>query len=235
MHTEESEEQIDQGTYIVFEGPDGIGKTTLIENVHKSIPGSILSKHPGATPLGRVIRKLTKTPDQFIELAGGDEIIIDEMSVQVLMMVDQIAFIESILKPSLNSGKIVLADRINFISAIAYGLAEGLSTQKIGKLISLCESPVPDKVYILRLTWEELLERKFGRKAEKDRFEDQGLDFLRRVYDIYMNITNIGPEVTNLISSFVPVERIEYINANRDPKTLSSCTSDIISSIHLLK
>lgn len=220
------------GSYFVIEGPDGIGKTTLTTNINNELDNSILTKHPGATPLGQLLRKLVKNPDQFTELIG-ETVQIDKLSAQVLMMVDQISFIESILKPKLQNDNIIIADRINYISAIAYGLAEGLTPNDLNSLISLCASPIPDRIFIMRMPWEDFINRKQKRSSNiPDRFEDKGLEYLKNVYEIYMNITSIDPEITILINKFAPIERIEYIDATLDKQSLTDQTINKIIAIH---
>ena len=163
----------DTGTYIVFEGVDFCGKTTASTFVNEILEStdeitSVLTKHPGATPLGQHLRHLVKTPETI-----NEAIEIDGVSAQVLMMVDQICFINTILRPELDKGSIVLADRSNFVSAIAYGIPEGVSPAQLNKLFQLVNSPSPDRIFILKAPWEILKER-MGSRSGPDRFEDHG-------------------------------------------------------------
>lgn len=217
------------GTYIIFEGVDCAGKTTLIHNVHEKLKyehNIVLSKHPGATPLGQHLRTLVKTPHRF-----DADIRIDPMSAQLLMMVDQIAFCESILKPELNKGSIVFADRCNLISAIVYGLSEGLNMTDLNNMYGLVNSPSPDKVFILSLPLEEVKKRRFARGVERDRFEDQGDAFLKHICDTYDSLLTFNPEISMLLNSFVPLERIKHIDATKSPEQLAEEISQEIHEI----
>jgi len=210
----------DNGIYIVFEGVDFCGKTTTITNVHQILqntPGvdSLLTKHPGATPLGQHLRKLVKTPETI-----DININIDSVSAQVLMMIDQICFINTILTPELDNGKIVLADRSNFISAIAYGIPEGISITQLNKLFQFVNSPSPDRIFILRAPWEVLEERKIRRGGGPDRFEDNGNNYLQQVAAIYDNL-KMRPDLLVLLSDYVSIENIVYLDATESPKAIA--------------
>ena len=210
----------DNGIYIVFEGVDFCGKTTTITNVHQILqntPGvdSLLTKHPGATPLGQHLRKLVKTPETI-----DININIDSVSAQVLMMIDQICFINTILTPELDNGKIVLADRSNFISAIAYGIPEGISITQLNKLFQFVNSPSPDRIFILRAPWEVLEERKIRRGGGPDRFEDNGNNYLQQVAAIYDNL-KMRPDLLVLLSDYVSIENIVYLDATESPRAIA--------------
>jgi dTMP kinase len=229
---------MNQGTYIVFEGHDYVGKSTLTNEVNERLQKagikSLPTHHPGATPLGRHLRKLVKHPETIIEEWETDSIVIDSISAQTLMMVDQICFVNTVLTPELDKGTTVLADRSNFISCIAYGIAEGLDVPTINRLLQLTKSPTPDKVYVLQIPWNVAQAR--GKEKEKnrikDRFEDAGNSFMRRVADIYDNLTTMNPDLLVLLTDFVPLERICYIDATIPVEELADkVLQDIIEII----
>lgn len=209
------------GVYIVFEGVDFTGKTTAAANVKNILSHSIhdtetiLTKHPGATPLGQHLRKLVKTPAEF-----DTSIEIDPMSAQLLMMVDQICFINTVLWPNVNDGNIVLADRSNFISAIAYGIPEGVTIGQLNKTFRLADSPAPDRVFILNAPWEAIEDRMRSRGKPVDRFEDNGDTYLKQVADIYRTLTERA-DLMVLLSDYVPIENIRYIDATQPAEAIA--------------
>src|SRR5688572_9648711 len=134
------------GLYIVFEGPDGAGKSSTMKAVAEALPTRLscsqplrLTNDPGSTPLGAHLRKLVKNPE-LIDPA----ITIDSLSLQTLYMVDTISFIKQILEPALANDEIVFADRSSFVSAMAYGLSEGLDFPVIERLFQLITPPQAD-------------------------------------------------------------------------------------------
>lgn len=204
------------GKYIIIEGGDFAGKSTLVTNLEKRFPGSIATRHPGATPIGQHLRTLVKNPSVF-----GSDLILSPASAQLIMMIDQIEFINQLLRPSLRDGKMIIADRINFISGIVYGLAEGLMVEDVAKMLALIDTPKPDKVFILSPPWEAVLSRQAGRAhGTPDRFEDQGMDFIKRIHDIYRTLLSVNG-AKQLISNFVDLDNIVYVEAALDQEELA--------------
>ncbi len=219
------------GSYVVFEGPDLCGKSTISKLVAQQLQDEfgdgevLLTAHPGATPLGRHLRKLTKFPEQFG--TEQEHIIIDAFSTQLLMMVDQICFIRTILKPALSQGRTVLADRSNYISSLVYGLATGLRSTELNRLCTLEQCPAPDHVFIFRCPWEELRRRADARGLPPDRFEKGSLP--RTVWELYNNLLTLDPQILVLLTQFVPVENVTYVDSTKQPEQLAKELAQQIS------
>jgi dTMP kinase len=207
-----------QGLYIVFEGMDYSGKSTLAHMVREELRNMkfdcVLTQHPGATPLGKHLRKLIKTPELFDE-PSSDPIEIDNMSVQMMMMVDHGCFVKTKLIPHLVKGGIMLADRSNYISCIVYGVAEGLKLTSVNKLLGLVQSPAPDRVFIISNRWETIVER-MNRSTDLSKFDryDHNVDLLKQVGDLYDNLLKLSPEALMMLSRYVPLEHIKYLNGD---------------------
>ncbi|MFA5767771.1 MAG: hypothetical protein WC919_07685 [Candidatus Paceibacterota bacterium] len=207
-----------QGLYIVFEGMDYSGKSTLahmvVEELKNTELNCILTHHPGATPLGKHLRKLVKQPELF-STPSGPPIEIDSMSVQMMMMVDHSCFVNTQLIPHLEQGGVMLADRSNYISCIVYGVSEGLKLTAINKLLGLVQSPAPDRVFIISNRWETIVERmnKSTDRSKSDRY-DHNVDLLKRVGDLYDNLLKLSPEALMMLSRYVPLEHIKYLNGD---------------------
>jgi dTMP kinase len=204
-----------QGLYIVFEGSDFSGKSTLahlvMEELRDTDLNCILTHHPGSTPLGKHLRKLVKTPEVFQD---GEPIEIDNMSVQMMMMIDHSCFVNTKLIPYLEDGGVVLADRSNYIGCIVYGVAEGLKLTTINKLLGLVQSPAPDRVFIISNRWETIVERmKKSDRAKSDRY-DSNVDLLHHVGELYDNLLKLSPEALMMLSRYAPLEHIKYLNGD---------------------
>ena len=206
-----------QGLYIVFEGMDYSGKSTLAHMVMAELKNTplncVLTHHPGSTPLGKHLRKLVKQPELFS--SPDQPIEIDSMSVQMMMMVDHSNFVNTKLIPHLEESGVMLADRSNYISCIVYGVAEGLKLTAINKLLGLVQSPEPDRVFIISNRWETIVERmnKSTDRAKSDRY-DHNVDLLKRVGDLYDNLLKLNPEALMMLSRYVPLEHIKYLNGD---------------------
>ena len=108
--------------YVIFEGVDGAGKSTtmnaVVDKLNSIIPGfnPVMTSQPGSTPLGKHIRQLVKYPPTI-----DPSIQIDNLSRQLLYMIDMINYINVVLKPSLADRKAVFADRIREAACAARG------------------------------------------------------------------------------------------------------------------
>lgn len=124
------------GKLIVFEGPDGVGKSTLaahlstcltqrgIKNSNFSFPGKV----PGT--LGNVIYQLHHEPRKY----GLDSI--HELSLQLLHLAAHVECITSQIQPALLRGEWVILDRY-WWSMWVYGKASGLSTAILSHLVEI--------------------------------------------------------------------------------------------------
>jgi dTMP kinase len=114
------------GRFIVFDGPDGSGKTTQMLRFAQACRSAGLAvcevREPGGTDIGEQIRKVLLRPAN------------DAMSMRcemMLYMASRAQLVQQEIEPALKRGELVLADR--FISStLAYqGTAGGLTRQEI--------------------------------------------------------------------------------------------------------
>lgn len=213
------------GLWIVFEGADGVGKTTLITEVaaklkqdpfFRSLGSAIITtRHPGATPLGKHIRYLTKHPGEFDAC-----IKIDPMAMQMLMAVDHLDFKTKILLPSLDNDIIILSDRCNLVSGLVYGLTTGMTYSQVNHLLDLTCNPRIDRLFILTCPPETVSDRKKLRNEKSDSFESRGNDFQNKISDFYATILFGPPEQTIILNRIVALENIEFINTDRDKERI---------------
>jgi dTMP kinase len=196
--------------YFIFEGPDGTGKSTAIQSVKNLLEGNwpnttACTQLPGATPLGKQIRALVKTPHLI-----DKEIKISPYVRQMLYATDYADYLDSFLKPNLDKNLTVLCDRCSAISAIVYGLAEGADVTKLQQLFGDLESPVADITFIFQCPAEETVSRMASERDPNDHFDSKPIEFkklLHKSYDDIMKHTN--PYFTKLSKKIIPVDATE--------------------------
>ena len=106
---------------INLEGIDGAGKSTQITFLASTFKDAIITKEPGATPLGTQIRKIIL----------GENLNISRQAEMILFLADRAEHYEKIIKP--NRDKIVFCDR-SFVSGIAYAMTNlGLNLDEISR------------------------------------------------------------------------------------------------------
>lgn len=160
-----------KGKFIVLEGPDSTGKTTiskkLVEwlNQTAGIDG-VLTRHPGATPIGRSLRQLILETEMDAHTRG------------LLFSADNSAFIHEILKPKIAAGSWIVCDRNNFISSLAYQIADGVPLDELDNMHSAVlrkDTPKIDLLLVFRASYDNIKKRYDHRpEAEKhNKYEEK--------------------------------------------------------------
>jgi dTMP kinase len=192
--------------YIVFEGPDFTGKSTLIERVSEFLTRknieNIKTGHPGSTPVGQELRKLIKDPSMKI----------DKHTRAIMLAADNYEFQKQIALP--NPDKWLLADRNNFISSMAYQLADGIKMNDLCKVHDVVIEYRPiDVCFVLDIDFETRQQRKSKRGDVKDYFErdEEHFNNLRNAY----KSVSIDPYVQKFTSN--RPDNIIRIDARQNP------------------
>ena len=170
-----------KGKFIVFEGIDGSGKTTQINQLSKwlistdLIPENnklVITREPGGTKLGKSIRSLLldtsieKSPDSITEL--------------LLYAADRSQHVNEIIRPTLEKGDWVISDRFCGSTLAYQGYGRKLDIKLIKDLETISTQGIsPDITFLLDIPVEESIQRRIGKKD--DRMEEEGRDFLFNV------------------------------------------------------
>jgi dTMP kinase len=154
---------------IVLEGPDCGGKSTaatkLVEYLKSQGKDAMYTRHPGSTPLGKELRRIIENP----------ELSVDGLTRGLLFATDNCAYISSILKPALERGAWVISDRNNFISSIAYQIADGCSFDQLDRIHAATypvdQIPKIDLLMVLRVDYETASARRAAARSESAKSE----------------------------------------------------------------
>ena len=163
------------GRLVVFEGPEGAGKTTQLHRLAAWLQARgervRVLREPGATPLGDEVRRLL--------LDSAHDIV--PRAEALLFMAARAQLVERVLLPALAAGETVLLDRF-FLSTYAYQASgHGLGLDGVREANALAvQGLAPDLTVLLELPADEGLERA-GRRGRADRIERMGPDFHARV------------------------------------------------------
>jgi dTMP kinase len=164
-----------RGKLIVFEGPEGAGKTTQIRLVAERLAVAgipvIAVREPGGTPVGDAIREIVLESDHHMN--GAAE--------ALLFMASRAELIAREVVPALARGDVVLLDRF-FLSTYAYQIVgRGLPEEEVRAANRLATGGlVPDLTLLLDVPPGEGLGRADAR-GKRDRMERSGDDFHNRV------------------------------------------------------
>jgi dTMP kinase len=163
------------GPLIVFEGAEGVGKTTqarrLVESLERSGVVCVHLREPGGTSLGEAIRGVLLEP--FRTIVPPAE--------ALLFMASRAQLASERIRPALAAGDVVVLDRF-FLSTYAYQIhARGLPAREVEAANKLAVGDlVPTVTIVLSLPGKDGLERA-GQRSGHDYMEQLGDDFHARV------------------------------------------------------
>ncbi|MCV6630206.1 MAG: dTMP kinase [Flavobacteriaceae bacterium] len=188
-----------KGKFIVFEGIDGSGKSTISKMLHEKINMEITRSYytfePTDSPIGSVIRNILNR-----------RIKTDEKTIAALFLADRLDHIQNesngILN-FLNDGINVISDRY-YYSSYAYHVPH-ISLDKVIEMNALCAAILrPDIVFYLDVSVSESLKR-----ISKNRnFND--------FYETELKITQARDNYLRAIEKEGKKDHVVIINANRD-------------------
>ena len=181
----------DSSVLIVVEGPEGAGKSTLVRALADRLQAEgrpvITVREPGGTPVAEAAREVAlKFPH---DMAPAAELF--------LFLAARADLVHRIIRPALEAGDVVVADRFD-LSTLAYQVAgAGLPYQEVAQAIRLATGGlVPDVTLVLDIPVEVGRERQRAAHKVQDRFERQDDAFHRRVLEAYRQAR--GPGVVHL-------------------------------------
>jgi dTMP kinase len=197
-----------KGKFITFEGVDGAGKSSHIDEVISFLElkkiAVVRTREPGGTKLGEKLR----------ELLLHDEM--DPETETLLMFAARKQHIAEIIKPALDKGIFVVSDRFTDATyAYQYG-----GKQVAYSKIEILESWVhPDLKADLTLLFDLPVEVSIDRLKKnriRDKFEKESESFFNRLRNVYLDLARQHPN------------RYKIINANQ---AIEFVSRDVIEAI----
>ena len=189
-----------KGLFITFEGADGCGKTTQLNLLKEYLINKnfdvLVTREPGAKGLGEKLRDILLNYDG--EVSNRCE--------SFLFLADRAQHIDTIVKPAIEKGQIVLCDR-HTDSTVAYqGYGRGIDIDQINKLNNIATDGLkPDLTFVFDIDIETSMSR-VG--AEKDRMESAGNEFFNRVRNGYLKIAKNEPQRVKVIDATKSIDKV---------------------------
>lgn len=169
-----------RGKFIVFEGVDGSGKTTLSKMVYdflqsKGVP-SIWIREPGTTKLGEEVRNLL----------FGIEYECSPLANLYLFSAARAQLLETVVRPALEAGTIIICDRYA-LSTLAYQtILDKVPVTTVEDIVDSmqCTGINPDTVIHLRVGPETAMSRSKNR-ADNNSFDEKAYHHMSLLCDQY--------------------------------------------------
>ncbi|GAB6905400.1 Thymidylate kinase [Desulfosarcina cetonica] len=197
--------------FITLEGIEGSGKTTQVDAIAGWLQAAghrvLTTREPGGTAIGGQIRSILLHPDNH-DMAATTELL--------LYVADRAQHLETVIRPALSAGKVVVCDRFFDATLVYQGYARGLDRTLIRKLHHLaCDGMQPSLTLLLDLDPEIGLRRAWQRihsdavHASESRFEKETLAFHQRVRAGYLDLAVNAPQ------------RFVVVDAGREPAAVT--------------
>lgn len=192
------------GKLLVIEGLEGAGKSTAVSVVIDFLSQfnieTITTREPGGTSIGEQLRSIIKNPE-YSE-------VMDDRSELLLLYTARIQLIEQVIKPALQRGCWVIADRFELSTKAYQGGGRGLDLGMIQNLSDFClQGFKPDLTLYLDINPELGMERAKLR-GQFDRIEQQSIDFFHRVHEAYMRYVKADSEII-VIDASCPLDEVK--------------------------
>ena len=197
--------------FITFEGPEGSGKTTVLNQINKLLSENynvISTREPGGVSTGEEIRNI---------LLDGENI--DIRTEALLFAASRREHLVEKVIPALKNNKVVLCDRY-IDSSLAYkGHARGIGIEEVKKINEFAINGLyPDLTIYLDIDAEVGRERILKNQRSQNRLDKETLTFHQKVIEGYKTLIKTNPE------------RFKVVDATQNIESVVSDTYEIILS-----
>ncbi|MDP4633199.1 MAG: dTMP kinase [Alphaproteobacteria bacterium] len=206
-----------RGLFITFEGGEGSGKTTQIQQLKEWIESSIgsvnlcMTREPGGTIEAESIRTL---------LLNGAANKWQPATEAMMMSASRHEHVIHVIEPALSRGDIVICDRFTDSTHVYQGYVGGVDNALLDGLDQLsCQGLVPDLTLLLDIDSNAGLARTIQRGIAESRFESKGVTFHQKVRQGFVERAEKYPD------------RITKIDA---AKPAGEVTMDVIAAVRAL-
>jgi len=192
--------------FITFEGSEGSGKSTQVNRLAARLQRCgvpyVLTREPGGTPIGESIRELLQFAPHNSNMTPETELLLFEASRSQL--------VREVIKPGLERGACVIADRF-FDSTIVYqGAARRLDREMIERVNAFVVGDcTPDITFVLDVDAATAESRMRREPRKADRMEQQPAEFYERVREGYNELAAGEPKRIVMVDGSGDVDEIE--------------------------
>ena len=207
------------GILITFEGGEGSGKTTQIQNLVKWFESEFLNtdlvvtREPGGTEGAELIRDL---------LVRGSSDRWQPITEALLMSASRHEHIKNVVEPALARNEVVISDRFFDSTTVYQGIVGGVDAKAIDAMTKLvCGNVVPDLTFLLDMDAKVGLARAGNRDDGETRFEEKGLSFHQKVRDAFLQLAHAHESRFVIVDATLPASDIAEIIRDKVAKFIA--------------
>lgn len=202
------------GKFIVFEGPDGSGKTTILNKVNEILISkgykTNLLREPGGTFISEKIRDI---------IIDNENINMDAKTEALLFAASRAQLVSEKIKPLIDAGEIILCDRFVLSSLTYQGVGRGLGIDEIKAINEFATGGLKaDLTVFFNIDYKDALIRKRA-NFTADRLENEEFDFHKKIFDAYLDMAKLYQD------------EIYEIDASKSIDEVSKSALDLILNI----
>ena len=191
------------GKLIVFEGPDGSGKTSVLTEVKRRLDEDGIDyldfREPGGTTISEKIRNL---------IIDNDNIKMTARCECLLFAASRAQLIEEAIRPALDEGKLVLCDRFVLSSLLYQGLGRGLGIDQVREINDFATNKMrADLTIFFDIDYNTALERKRA-NFSADRLENEDFDFHKKIFDGYVKMAEKYKDEVKKIDATLSIKEV---------------------------
>lgn len=204
-----------KGKFIVIEGPDHSGKSTLLHGLEQLLSDTAtykFTREPGGSALAEEIRA--------VWLSSEGDVVPSARTELFLMAASRSDHIEKTILPAMADGVTVLSSRYTD-STLAYQVTGGMPEAMVTNVIKQSTDGLVPELTILVDIDEETRLRRHSELASADYIENRGSEFHIQVREQYLALAKISPERYLVIPGTLPIEQV-----------LAKAMSRILETVH---
>jgi dTMP kinase len=176
-----------RGFFIVLEGPEGSGKSTLMgplaERMKKSHVDPVVVREPGSTRAAEIARQALLDPEHPV----------GPLAELFLYLAARADLVQTIIRPALEAGRVVLSDRFALSTEAYQMVGRGLDPALVrAGNRAATQGITPDLTLILDLSPELGQARQIASGKRQDRLDRESTEFHRRVVEYYLAVQGEG-------------------------------------------
>ncbi|MDF6020259.1 dTMP kinase [Streptomyces sp. JH34] len=208
------------GFFLVLEGGDGAGKSTQVEALTEWIRAKghevVVTREPGATPIGKRLRSI------LLDVSSAG---LSNRAEALLYAADRAEHVDSVVRPALERGAIVISDRY-IDSSVAYqGAGRDLAPTEIARISRWATSGLVPHLTVLLDVDPQTARERFTEAP--DRLESEPAEFHERVRSGFLTLAAADPARYLVVDAGQEAEAITTVVRHRLDRLLPLSEAEI--------
>jgi dTMP kinase len=193
-----------QARFITVEGIEGVGKSTHMAFIQQWLEARGVkvetSREPGGTPLAEQIRDVLLAPRTEN---------MPEMAELLMMFAARSVHLENRIRPALEQGRWLLCDRFTDATFAYQGAGRGMDIARIAELEEAVQGTLRPHLTLLLDAPVEIGLGRARARGEADRFEQEAVEFFRRVRQGYLARAQADPGRVRIVDASGSLEQVQ--------------------------